>query len=134
MRKALHTLLDYLPSIIVVATVIYLTCFPDPLHSARLPIFPHADKLVHAIMFGGVVAAFDFDYMRSRRTLTSNAKLTILLSAILFGAATELVQHFADISRSGDLLDFIADCIGIMIAYVSAPPVIARIFGIKDFQ
>lgn len=61
MKKALF----WLPSALVVAVIIYATLFPDPAGADELPDIPGIDKLIHAIMFGGMAGALAFDYCRS---------------------------------------------------------------------
>lgn len=129
MIKFIRNLPSWLPSAIVIIAVLYLTCFPDPVPTERIPLFPGADKLVHAIMFGGVASALMFDCMRQRGTLPYSFRIAALAVAIAMGGITELIQGIDVIGRSCDIYDFIADCTGALIAFVSAPPVIRRIFA-----
>ena len=39
---------------IVIAVILYATLNDNPLGADELPIFPGADKVIHAIMFGGL--------------------------------------------------------------------------------
>lgn len=116
------------PSGLVIIVVLYLTCWPDPLPSETIPIFPGADKLFHAIMFGGIVGALDFDYFRVHRVLPYSIKLCFAFCAIALGAVTELIQSIEIIGRSCDFFDFCADIVGVLIAFFSAPPVIRSLF------
>lgn len=116
------------PSAIVILAVIYLTCWPNPLHTENIPIFPGADKIVHAIMFGGLVGALNFDYYRSRHILPVKTRIIFLISSIVLGGITELVQSLDVVGRSCDVLDFCADAAGSVIAFFSAPPVVRAIF------
>ncbi|MDE7124948.1 MAG: VanZ family protein [Muribaculaceae bacterium] len=110
-------------------TVLSLTCLPAPEMVDRIPMFAGADKLVHAIMFGGVVAALVFDTCRrDPARLTSQRLIVYLLSAVMLGGITELIQATAAISRSGDIYDFIADCFGAIVACLTAPKVCRAIF------
>ena len=122
------TLGRWWPSGLVIITVLYLTCWPDPLPSEAIPLFPGADKLVHAIMFGGVVGALDFDYFRTHRDLPYSIRLIILCSAGALGVVTELIQAMEIIGRSCDFYDFCADMTGGVIAFFAAPPVILALF------
>ncbi len=106
-----------------------LTCFPAPEVAKEIPVFQGADKLVHAIMFGGVVAALVFDTCRrAPDSLTRAHTIVFFVIAVILGVATEIVQAVADVSRSGDFYDFLADCIGAYVAFLIAPGVCRAIF------
>jgi len=106
-----------------------LTCFPAPEVAKEIPVFPGADKLVHAIMFGGVVAALVFDTCRrTPDSLTRARTIVFLVISVVLGGAIEIVQAVADVSRSGDFYDFVADCIGAYVAFLTAPGVCRAIF------
>lgn len=130
MKNILETIPPYLPSALVFLAIIYLTCFPDPIPDSSIPMFPGADKVVHAIMFGGMFAALAFDYKRNKRqhSLTLNSMIYFAIFAIVYGGVIEITQQLMNIGRSGDIFDFIADTIGVVLAYFLAPPVINRIF------
>lgn len=112
----------YSPSLIVIAVIAYATLYPDPLPDDDMQLFPHFDKLIHAIMFGGMAGALAFDYRRSANKLSKRAMLACCAIAAGYGLLTEILQIATGMGRSGDLCDFVADCIGIAVAYFSAPP------------
>jgi hypothetical protein len=66
------------------------------------------DKWVHVGLFAILVflwrSAFDWDY--------ANYNLIILLSAVLYGFAVEIIQLYWISNRSFDLFDLLADTIG----------------------
>ena len=107
----------------LVATAgIVVACLVD---SGRIPhspaVIPGLDKLVHAGMFFAVA----FAWVRSGRSLFQVATLCLFLAL-----ATEGAQHlFSELGRSGDLLDLVADSIGISVGlwFAQRPvPVIPR--------
>ena len=55
---------------IVIAVILYATLNDNPLGADELPIFPGADKVIHAIMFGGLFSAISFDRFRDGRGMT----------------------------------------------------------------
>ena len=75
------------------------------------PLFPYQDKIFHIIAFG---------------SLTGPAVLALpkrylwfwLAHMLALGAGIEVVQTRMGEGRSGDPLDFLADCIGIGLAYL----------------
>jgi VanZ like family len=77
------------------------------------PAFPYQDKVFHLIAFG---------------CLTGPAVLALprpylwfwLSHMVALGAGIEVVQSRMGKGRSGDPLDFVADCVGIALAYLIA--------------
>ena len=61
MNRVAHQLLQWWPSALVVAVIIYATWLPDPVGAEELPKIPHLDKLIHAVMMGGLASALMFD-------------------------------------------------------------------------
>lgn len=122
---------------IVVGVIIYATWLPHPLADKSLPTIPHLDKLIHAVMFGGLAGAMMFDYHRARmadgrhRPLSTRVVLAFACGAAAFGVVDEVVQGLLSIGRPSDTLDMIADWAGIVVAVFAAPPVINAIFRKK---
>lgn len=119
----------YWPSLLVVAVILYATLFPDPLPEEQAFEIPHLDKLIHAIMFGGMAGALAFDYQRSHRAniLGHRAMLACCVIAAAFGLVIEFAQEAMGLGRSGDEYDFVADCVGTLAAYFAAPPAIRAV-------
>lgn len=125
----------YWPSIIVVIVIIYATWFPEPVPYNDIPSIPHIDKLIHAIMFGGLTGALMFDYYRARPSysrLRYRVIIAISSSVAAFGVFDEVVQGFLGIGRPSDVIDILADCVGILVAIFIAPPVIKYLIGKKS--
>ena len=104
---------------------------PHPVPDDSLPDFPAIDKLIHAIMFGGMSAALMFDQYRRKNVLTPAVITAICSGVAAFGVFDEMVQEWLSNGRSYDPLDILADCGGIIIAAFTAPPVIKRLFQKK---
>ena len=128
-------MLDFLkkwwPSLITVSVVLYATLSPNPIGDTKIMWFKGYDKLIHAIMMGGVVAALIFDRRRSGINLTRLFICVSTLSVIVFSGIDEYIQHILTPNRSSDFFDFIANCVGCIIAAFTAPPVVNRIFRSK---
>ena len=109
-------------SIIVVLAILYLTLVPRPLPELDIPLFPGADKVVHAIMMMGMMWCIALDLMRHKSlssAVAPKSRLVItLLCTIAFGGAIELVQGAMKMGRGEDIYDFLADVIGAIIGYV----------------
>lgn len=122
MNKFLLKTPPYLFTIVVTISIIYLTLFPHPLPDGTPKLFPHADKLVHALMFWAFYTSFAFDRLRKQQkdgapTKLSSKWLSIIMAAtIAFGLAVEIAQSTMDIGRGGDCLDFLSDVVGALVA------------------
>lgn len=120
----------YWHSMIVVAVIIYATWIPHPIPDESIPSVPHVDKLIHAIMFGGLAGAIMFDNYRNGRrpnSLGRHSIYKVVILAAFMALVDELVQGILPIGRPSDFLDLLADWAGIIIAAATAPPVIRRI-------
>ncbi len=119
------------PSILTLGLVLWLTLAPDPVPADNIPYFPGADKLVHAIMMGGLAGAVMFDYERCgvRRTgrLTPKAIMGIVICMGIFCSIDEWVQGRMELGRSTDIYDLFADWIGVIVAAIVTPPLLRRI-------
>lgn len=124
MKKGAHKmrrLLDRLPAWmltgIVLAAVLWLTLAPKPLGDTDLPLFPGADKVVHALMFGGICIAVFLDLSRGpeyRRVRRRTAWLTMAGSTLL-GIVIEFIQGAMHMGRGFDPFDMLADFIGALV-------------------
>lgn len=124
----IHRLKQYIPSATVLCAVLYATLAPHPLPDNSLPRFEHIDKLIHAVMMGGLTAAILFDYYRAdpgRHPLTPRTVWTVAVAVMLFGAADEPAQLL--VGRSCDMLDLAADWVGCIVAALTAPPAIRAV-------
>lgn len=123
------TILRWWPTAIVVLIIIYATLFPDPAGADRLPVIPGIDKLIHAIMFGGLAGAIAFDYSRVNpgHLLSKSRMFVFCLIAALSGGVIELLQGAMNLGRGADILDFGADIAGVIVAWFAAPPAIAAV-------
>ncbi|MFT3826771.1 MAG: VanZ family protein [Chitinophagaceae bacterium] len=79
---------------------------------------PGLDKIVHVLLFGGIVLSWGFYYYKLdneqwRRSLWFAAGFTILLGIIL-----EFVQRYLIVGRSFDSYDIVADAVGALTATV----------------
>jgi len=153
-RRSLSGLILRIPAgvltAVVMAAILWLTLAPHPLPENDLPLFPGADKLVHACMFGGLYFIMALDavtwrvaHARKRRAHSGGpetetgistvlpVKMSVLfaLAAILTGGAIELAQGAMGLGRGCDLFDFLADAAGVLLAVWLTPPVLRGIHG-----
>ncbi len=113
---------NYLPTIIVLTAICYLSLAPDPLPDSKgFFHFYGSDKVVHCIMYLALTFTFCFDYIRHRRDTVSYKNLwlaTALIIAIAIGSVIEILQAYMALGRSGDILDLVADAIGAVIGII----------------
>ena len=92
-----------------------LTVLPGSLFPRVKPAIG-LDKVVHIFMYAGFAFACLWGY---RSQFVSNglaykkrAVLLAIVISIAYGGLTELIQEHIVPTRSGDLFDFVADCLG----------------------
>ena len=131
--KILHR---YWPSMVTLAAVLWLTLAPQPLPDLDVPPFDGLDKVMHAIMRGGLAGAFMFDWRRGGRwnlrksnagrqhMLTPGVVIIICLCMAVFSAVDEWAQGALGMGRTSDVYDLIADIVGIVVAALTAPAAI----------
>lgn len=106
MKKSLITILKWIPAFIIFAISFYLSSQST---IQKIPAFPHADKLVHFVCFGGLAFWVAFGC-----NLSENQKIKILLPTIIvsiYGIIDEIHQSFTP-GRSSTISDWIADTLG----------------------
>lgn len=123
----------YWPSLLTLAVVLYATLYPDPLDDNTMPPIPHLDKLIHAVMMGGLYGAIVFDTQRADRSKSLSRAFLIAaaVGVIAFGALDEVAQTAMGLGRSGDGLDFVADFVGVAVAFFAAPPMVRKVLKIN---
>ncbi|MGC6468603.1 MAG: VanZ family protein [Chitinophagales bacterium] len=95
---------------IVVLT--YLSLKPS---STSLPLFPHADKVVHFVFYG-VLCLLSFSAYGKK---TKGRQLVYLaLACFFYGIFLEIMQRFATKSRFFEGLDIVANGIGVFSASI----------------
>lgn len=126
MSPLLRSIRSYWPTGIVVAVILYATLCPDPAGADQLPAIPHIDKIIHAIMFGGLAGAIGFDYSRSHGLSRPSMAMmaAFALASAIFGGLIELLQGAMHLGRGADALDFVADVTGCLVAFLTAPAAI----------
>ena len=116
---------DHLPkwtlTTLAAAAILWLTLAPHPLPEIDMPLFPHADKVVHALMMGGLLWAWALDIMRLHRAWIRPPRRLILatIAVILFGGAIELAQLVMHAGRGAEWPDFAADAAGAIAAMLT---------------
>ena len=103
-------------TILTILAILWLTLAPDPLPSTGMKLFPGADKVVHAVMFGALPAAWFIDRRRHGHTPTTGQVWLAAALSALAGGLIEILQALLPTGRTADWRDFLADCAGAIVA------------------
>jgi VanZ family protein len=99
----------YWKTILVGLGILYVCLVRDP--GISLPTFAGADKWVHVLMFTllGIVICWD-----SIQTKLSSVRLWLvtMIVPMVYGGIIELLQEQYFAPRSGEWMDWLADCAG----------------------
>lgn len=131
MESILRFCKTWWPTALTLGVVLYATLWPDPVAADDVMLFPGADKLIHAIMMGGLTSAILFDMRRAGHSLTRRRILAVGAVIVVFSVIDEILQAAMDLGRAFEAVDILADTAGIIIASFTAPPTINRIFRHK---
>lgn len=103
-------------SVICFLAICWLTLAPHPLGDNDIPLFPGADKIAHAIMFGGFTFCIIIDALRRKDWPTYPECIKIGFYApdlpCIVGIITEFLQGSMQAGRSFELWDMVADITG----------------------
>ena len=122
------------PTCLTLLVILYATLYPHPIGADEMALFPGYDKVLHAIMMGGLLGAYLFDLRRSGHMLTKKAILPAAFVLTVFAFIDELLQHIIAPNRTFDWWDILAGVVGIIIASFLAPPVVNSIFKTKKAE
>lgn len=115
-------------SAIAIILLLSLTLLPGDKVSPPILLFPHADKLAHALMFGMVCSAIVLDTARQKERLTIALLLLSATVVTILGIAIEFIQLAMGLGRSAELADAIADAIGAFFIPLCLFPIIKKMF------
>ena len=110
------------PFTILCVVLIFILSFFTPPHTP-LDKVAFIDKWTHLVMYGGTVGVYWLEYWHAhlRRKLTLSHKQLFVIAfvaPVLLGGLIEILQAYCTNGRrSGEWLDWVADSIGIIIAY-----------------
>ena len=114
--------IDLMPAwgytLLTTVLILWLTLARKPLGDTEIELFPGADKVVHAIMFGWLSAMIVLDRTRSHGWRAAGVIFIIAAAAVstLFGIGIEFAQDAMGEGRSFDPGDMVADGAGAIIA------------------
>jgi VanZ family protein len=108
-----HVLVDLVPAALYLALLFWAGLMP--MKSLPGPDFELADKVWHALAFGGLAALVARAVRHFERPPLAAARIGAAMSTLL-GALLEVFQAFTRY-RSADVADLAADAFGALVAY-----------------
>ena len=119
LQRVLEKWPAWILTIVVSLIILYLTLYPDPLPDDTPQLFPGADKVVHALMFGGLtlVALLDRQRLDARRDgvwapLPGRFVWSVAFISAFSGAVIECLQWTMGLGRGFEIADIVADTAG----------------------
>lgn len=117
--------------------LVFLVCTmsSDKVPNPGLSI-PHLDKVVHALLFGGVAFLFYARMYEMKPVHDLGKKIIAIISATLFGAFIEIIQPLY-FNRGQEWMDLLADGIGAIIAVLLAKQgirILNRLFTLLNIK
>ena len=113
--------IGYWKSIFVLSAIAYLSLLREP--SISLPYVIGMDKWIHAIMYLVLTLTLLWDSQQRPKLWW----IVGVFSAI-FGGFIEVLQEQFFYPRTGDWMDWLADCIGVIVA------IIVWLIGVKWYE
>ena len=106
----------YYPLTFVAVVATAIVCL-IPIAEPPLGDVPFMDKWTHMVMYASLTLVIWIQYMRSHQKVNW-WRLTAggILLPVAWGGLMELAQAYLTTYRSGDWIDFVANCIGVAIA------------------
>ena len=99
---------------ITLAAILWFTLAPHPTGDLDIPLFPGADKVVHAIMFGSLTLVALLETMKHRNwvIIPLGAIAAVAFISAGLGIGIEFLQKAMGLGRQMEILDILADTAG----------------------
>lgn len=105
-------IIGYWKSILVIGAIAYVSLLREP--NVILPSIPRIDKWIHMLMYLLLVWILLWD-SKNENLNAWILRTIIVIFSIIFGGFIEILQERYCYPRTGDWLDWLADCIGVLI-------------------
>ena len=118
---------SYWKSTLVIIGILYLSFVPPSTFDSS-PKLLHFDKIIHLVLYFVLAAVLIYDFWKNNSgKLPSNKFIFIcILFPVLLGGTVEIFQELFFKPRSADWFDWLADGIGVLLAYLFLLPIIRR--------
>ncbi|MBU3854952.1 VanZ family protein [Bacteroides gallinaceum] len=115
----MYYLRSYPLSLLTAAAICYLSFFTPP--QTDMDGIPNIDKIVHICMYGGLSTLLWIEYLfRHPSIRRGRATAGCIVLPVLMSGTIEILQATCTENRSGDWLDFAANCTGVALASLLA--------------
>ena len=107
--------------ILVVISLTLLLLMPgDDISGSEWWSTYHIDKIMHVIVFSILALTTSIALSKLRVLTDSNYQLMILTLVVgaIFGTIIEFLQQELSVGRMAELLDIVADCVGVLMGFV----------------
>jgi VanZ family protein len=109
---------NYYKSILWACVVAVLLFIPgNKLPHSKLLNFENSDKLIHLFLFIVLEFLLILETWVKAYALKSRQIILLIIITLIFAASTELVQQYFIEERQGSIFDYLADFIGVVMAY-----------------
>lgn len=107
----------WVASALCLAAILWLTLAQSPIGDVPVPLFPGADKVIHAVMFGGFALTLCFDLSKTREGFRWSwyIPVTATLLSTITGIIIEWLQDRMGLGRTYDNADILADFAGALL-------------------
>lgn len=118
MKTIRHLLRCYPFTLLCLGLVWFLSLFVN-MPETPVDDVPFIDKWTHLVMYGGTCSVMWLEYTRSHRQLTGwKLFLYAFVGLIAMSGCIELLQAYCTTTRSGEWLDFAANCTGVVLGTI----------------
>ncbi|MGM9694022.1 MAG: hypothetical protein ACI3YC_03345 [Alloprevotella sp.] len=115
-RRLLPDLRHY-PFTLGCVVLIWYLCLFRPPSVPSLSEIPNLDKVVHTVMYLGTFGVMWIEYSRRHSAISLRRLLLLgIVVPIAMSGVIELVQEYCTTWRGGDILDFLANSLGVLLA------------------
>mgnify|MGYP000968183237 FL=1 len=118
MNKLFHSVTKY-PFSTLCILIIWILCF-IPIPETPLDNISMIDKWTHLVMYGGTCGVIWLECIVKHKKVKWNKMIILTLAAPIFmGGLIEILQKYCTGGmRSGEWSDFLADTIGVVLAFI----------------
>lgn len=116
MQQIKRTVTRYPLSLITLGVISYITLF-NTSDVPSVELFAHFDKVVHFLMYAFLCSVLWYEYYKSH--IKSNEKRIFwgaIIAPILFSGMLEVFQTLFTDTRTGDIVDFLFNTLGVVFA------------------
>ena len=112
-----HLFLQYRKTIFISLLVLILSTIPgNSLHKVPIIEIPNLDKLIHFIMYFSLATSLLLDVYKVRSFVSFRVVWFTIFYSFLYGILMELLQKYFVENRTSDILDVLANTVGLLFA------------------